>query len=128
MSKILNEPKNNLKNIQNKKNNENQELLKQTNDLVEYYSSLISQQMKMRWSLPSSARKSMVSEVKITVLPSGDIITVDLSLSSGDRAFDQSTLLAVKKAGRFEFMRDIPHDIFEKHFREFTFRFIPEDL
>ena len=79
--------------------------------------------MKMRWTLPSSAKKNMVSEVKIKILPTGDISSILLSLSSGDNAFDQSTLLAVERVGRFEFMKDIPRDIFENNFREFTFRF-----
>ena len=125
ISKFLNEDSS-LSNY--KKNTTKENATDQTNNLIKYYASLISQQMKMRWTLPSSAKKNMVSEVKIKILPTGDISSIHLSLSSGDNAFDQSTLLAVERAGRFEFMKDMPRDIFENNFREFTFRFSPEDL
>ena len=97
-------------------------------NLVAQYSAMISQQMHQRWKLPPSARRNMVALVKIRMVPTGDLVTVTIAQSSGNEAFDQSAILAVQKAGRFAFMKNLPSRLFEAHFREFTFRFSPEDL
>ena len=97
-------------------------------NLVAQYSAMISQQMHQRWKLPPSARRNMVALVKIRMVPTGDLVTVTIAQSSGNEAFDQSAILAVQKAGRFAFMKNFPGRLFEAHFREFTFRFSPEDL
>ena len=97
-------------------------------NLVAQYSAMISQQMHQRWKLPPSARRNMVALVKIRMVPTGDLVTVTIAQSSGNEAFDQSAILAVQKAGRFAFMKNLPGRLFEAHFREFTFRFSPEDL
>lgn len=97
-------------------------------NLVAQYSAMISQQMHQRWKLPPSARRNMMALVKIRMVPTGDLVTVTIAQSSGNEAFDQSAILAVQKAGRFAFMKNLPSRLFEAHFREFTFRFSPEDL
>lgn len=97
-------------------------------NLVAQYSAMISQQMHQRWKLPPSARRNMIALVKIRMVPTGDLVTVTIAQSSGNEAFDQSAILAVQKAGRFAFMKNLPSRLFEAHFREFTFRFSPEDL
>ena len=97
-------------------------------NLIAQYSAMISQQMHQRWKLPPSARRNMVALVKIRMVPTGDLVTVTIAQSSGNEAFDQSAILAVQKAGRFAFMKHLPSRLFETHFREFTFRFSPEDL
>lgn len=96
--------------------------------LVAQYTAMISQQMHQKWKLPPSARRNMVAQVSIRMLPTGEIAAMTLSQSSGNGAFDQSAMLAVQNAGRFVFMQDLPIRLFEAHFREFTFRFSPEDL
>ena len=95
---------------------------------VSGYAAMISQQMRQRWQLPPSARRDMVCLLKIRLSPSGRVVAVTLASSSGSYAFDQSSLLAVKKAGDFRFIKDLPAALFEQHFREFIFRFSAEDL
>ena len=75
-----------------------------------------------------SARRNMVALVSIRMVPTGELVAVTVTQSSGNEAFDQSAILAVQKAGRFAFMQGMPSRLFETHFREFTFRFSPEDL
>lgn len=96
--------------------------------LIAQYTAMISQQMHQKWQLPPSAKRNMVALLKIRMMPTGDLVSVTIAKSSGDEAFDQSAILAVGKAGRFSFMKDLPGRLFESHFREFTFRFSPEDL
>lgn len=47
---------------------------------------------------------------------------------SGDAAFDRAAEQAVRRVDRFEEVKNIPPDIFERYFREFSFTFRPEDL
>ena len=101
---------------------------KEQHVLVARYAGMISQQMRQRWQLPPSARREMVCLVKIRLSASGHVVAVTLASSSGSGAFDQSSLLAVKKAGDFGFVKDLPAALFDQHFREFTFRFSAEDL
>lgn len=96
--------------------------------LIAQYTAMISQQMHQKWKLPPSARRNMVALVSIRMVPTGDLVSVTIAQSSGNQAFDQSAILAVEKAGRFAFMKNLPSRLFESHFREFTFRFSPEDL
>ena len=97
-------------------------------NIIAQYTAMISQQMHQRWKLPPSARRNMVALVRIRMVPTGELVTVTVAQSSGNEAFDQSAILAVQKAGRFAFMQGMPSRLFEAHFREFTFRFSPEDL
>ncbi|HCH20129.1 MAG TPA: hypothetical protein DEX33_01910, partial [Cellvibrionales bacterium] len=101
---------------------------KEQHVLVARYAGMISQQMRQRWQLPPSARRDMVCLVKIRLSASGHVVAVTLASSSGSGAFDQSSLLAVKKAGDFGFVKDLPAALFDQHFREFIFRFSAEDL
>lgn len=96
--------------------------------IIAQYTAMISQQMHQRWKLPPSARRNMVALVSIRMVPTGELVAVTVTQSSGNEAFDQSAILAVQKAGRFAFMQGMPSRLFEAHFREFTFRFSPEDL
>ena len=101
---------------------------KDQHSLVARYAGMISQQMQQRWQLPPSARRDMVCLVKIRLSISGRVVAVTLASSSGSDAFDQSSLLAVKKAGDFRFIKNLPAAVFDQHFREFVFRFSAEDL
>lgn len=70
----------------------------------------------------------MVAVLEIRMLPTGQVVGVRVVKSSGDAAFDRSAEQAVKKVDRFEEVKNIPPDIFEKKYRQFTFTFNPEDL
>ncbi|MDY6918964.1 MAG: cell envelope integrity protein TolA, partial [Pseudomonadota bacterium] len=95
-------------------------------DEIAQYRGLIQQTMKRYWVLPPSARNDMVVTLDISLLPGGEVRTVSIDESSGNRAFDDAALQAVQKAGRFS----VPPDpqLFDRHFRKFKMRFKPSDL
>ena len=79
-----------------------------------------------QWSRPQSARNDMQARLLVELVPSGDLLAVTLTESSGHVPFDRSAEAAVRKVGRFE----VPTDraLFEARFRKFTLLFKPEDL
>jgi len=63
------------------------------------------------------------AHVRIRLLPGGEVLDVKLVKSSGDRAFDDSAVNAVKSAGRLP----VPSgDLFNRHFRDITINFHPQ--
>ena len=99
-----------------------------TNVNVKSYDQLFYEKVVQNWSRPPSAVKGMVAELDIEMLPNGLVTSVVVSKSSGDAAFDRSAVQAVKKIDRFEDVKNIPIDIFEKKYRKFQFIFNPGDL
>lgn len=92
------------------------------------YEEMIAERVRQNWSRPPSARNGMTTVLEINMLPTGQVVGVSIKKSSGDAAFDRAAEQAVKRVDRFEEVRNIPNDIFEKYFREFLFTFRPEDL
>lgn len=92
------------------------------------YEELIAERVRQNWSRPPSARNGMTTILEIKMLPTGQVMGVRVTKSSGDAAFDRAAEQAVKRVDRFEEVKNIPPDIFEKYFRQFLFTFRPEDL
>lgn len=92
------------------------------------YEELIAERVRQNWSRPPSARNGMTAVLEIRMLPTGQVMGVRVTKSSGDPAFDRAAEQAVKRVDRFEEVKNIPPDIFEKYFRQFLFTFRPEDL
>jgi len=92
------------------------------------YEELIAERVRQNWNRPPSARNGMTAVLEIRMLPTGQVMGVRVVKSSGDAPFDRAAEQAVKRVDRFEEVKNIPPDIFEKHFRQFTFTFTPEDL
>jgi colicin import membrane protein len=90
------------------------------------YVSQIQREIIQNWSRPPSARNGMQALLKVYLVPTGEVVKVDLMTSSGNDAFDRSAVSAVQKAERFI----VPPDAnqFERNFREFEVLFRPEDL
>ncbi len=93
---------------------------------VDTYSALISQTVRRYWNRPPSARNGMQVKLKIRLLPGGELNSVSISRSSGNASFDRAAVNAVERAGNFTVPAD--SEIFDKHFREFSMLFNPEDL
>ena len=93
---------------------------------VDQYIAAIQQQLQRTWSRPPSARKGMRSVLKISMIPGGEVISVSVTESSGNAAFDRSAEQAVHRAG----ILPVPENValFGKHFREIELIFRPEDL
>ena len=84
--------------------------------------------IEQHWSRPPSARRGMQCELSIQLIPTGEVINVSVVKGSGNAAFDRSAEQAVKKAGRFEVLKDVPPATFDKYFRQLRLRFNPQDL
>ena len=86
----------------------------------------IRQKIMANWSRPPSARNGMKATLVIELIPTGEVVSVTITQSSGNTAFDRSAERAVRGAGRFEVPSE--NSIFEAHFRQVYLLFQPEDL
>lgn len=80
------------------------------------------------WSRPPSARNGMECELAVQLVPTGEVVSVTVTRSSGNAAFDDSAVNAVKKAAAFPELQQLPSADFERHFRRLILIFRPEDL
>jgi len=92
------------------------------------YAALIQQTVINYWSRPPSARNGMEAELRLQLVPTGEIVSVTVVRSSGNTAFDRSAVNAVEKAGSFPELKNLPPQEFERTFRRFRLLFRPEDL
>jgi len=93
---------------------------------VMYFSSLIRGQIMSNWIEPKSSKVGLKSEFVIYLVPTGEILEVDLIKSSGNKAFDQSALLAISKVSRF-YDLEMSRKLFDENFRKFTVVFSPKE-
>ena len=100
--------------------------IKSSVEEISYYSNLIRDQVIINWKQPSSAKKGMSAEILITLVPTGEIVQVKLTKTSGNQAFDSSALNAIQKVSKFEGL-DMGRRLFDNNFRKFTLVFNPEN-
>ena len=96
--------------------------------LVMSYASWISQRVGNSWSRPPSARSGMIVKLRVNLVPTGRVVSVDIVESSGDDAFDRSAEQAVYKAEPYSRLTELSSDLFDEQFRQFVFIFFPQDL
>ena len=97
-------------------------------ELVMAYSAVIHDLVQQNWSRPPSARNGMVVVLRITMVPTGDVLDVAIVQSSGDFAFDRAAESAVLKVRRFTELQGMPTRLFDRNFRSFLLTFRPQDL
>ncbi len=114
--------------LQAQKDADASEIAAQESEAVMSYTSLIHDLVQQNWSRPPSARNGMVTVLRITLAPTGDILDVVIEQSSGDFAFDRAADTAVRKVNRFNELQGMPYSLFERNFRSFRLTFRPEDL
>lgn len=85
---------------------------------------LVSQQ----WRRPPSARQGMSVTILIQMLPDGTISNASVTRSSGDVAFDNSAVAAVRNVGRIPEMQQLDRATFDRMYRKRAMIFKPEDL
>ena len=90
---------------------------------VKKYEGYIKRKITDNWVIPVSYQKGMKCEVLARLIPSGDVISVYITQSSGNSAFDRSVEMAVKKASPFP-LPDADKNLFGE-FREVRFVFDP---
>ena len=96
--------------------------------IVMSYASWISQRVGNSWSRPPSARSGMIVKLRVNLVPTGRVVSVDIVESSGDEAFDRSAVQAVHKAEPYNRLAELSSDLFDEQFRQFVFIFNPQDL
>ena len=95
------------------------------------YDDVIRRYVSQQWRRPPTARNGMEVDVRISMLPSGDITGAAVVRSSGDAGFDQAAIQAVRNVGRIPEMQQLSRDdpaTFDRMYRQRTLRFKPEDL
>lgn len=92
------------------------------------YASRFRQRVESNWARPPSARTGMTCVLAIQLVPTGRIVNVTVVESSGNSAFDRSAIQAVKKVEIFPEAKEMSLETFERHYRNFKFKFNPQDL
>lgn len=95
--------------------------------IVESISSLINKRLAEKWTRPPSARNGMKTTLRISFLPTGEVLEALVVSSSGDPFFDRNTINAARKI-RIEEMSNIEAFTFNKIFRDVIVIFNPQDL
>lgn len=101
-------------------------LLKQADEEQEAimsYSGQIRALVESVWRIPPSAKHDDELTLRIFLVPTGEVIDVQVVESSGNQALDRSAEQAVWKVAQFP----VPKDsiLFEKQFRQFKFQIQP---
>ena len=92
---------------------------------IEKYSYLIKRQVRENWKRPKNLNQSLKTEIQINLVPTGEILSVSVIRSSGNKAFDESAMSAILKVKSFEGLT-MQMQLFDQHFRKFTLVFTPE--
>ena len=95
------------------------------------FDDVIRRYVSQQWRRPPTARNGMVVEVRLSMLPTGQITDAVVIRSSGDPGFDQSAVQAVKNVVRIPEMQQLSSENpaeFSRLYRQRNLRFRPEDL
>ena len=87
---------------------------------------LIKREVTRRWIVPNLNVKNLSCDVKVRIIPSGDVIDVKIIKSSGNQAFDRSVEAAVYKAAPLP-VPSVESGLFDE-FREVIFSFEPKNI
>lgn len=108
---------------------EQQEALKQSEQraaaMETEYTDQIRAHTSSYWSYPSVVKPEDEVTVNIVLVPTGEVVNVQVVKSSGNALLDSSVLQAIRKASPLPVPKDIR--VFEKSFRNFTMKFRPEN-
>ena len=96
--------------------------------LIQSATGIIQQVVQENWSRPPSARNGMRAILQIRMLPTGELVDVTITQTSGDSAFDRSAETAVYRAAPFRELQRLPITVFNENFRSLSLIFEPEDL
>lgn len=77
------------------------------------------------WKYPSVVKPDQEVTVKITLVPTGQVVQVVITKNSGNNLLDSSVIAAVNQASPLPVPRDM--QVFERSFRNFTMKFRPEN-
>ena len=97
-------------------------------ELVQSATAIIQMAVQQVWNRPPSARNGMRAILQISMLPTGELLDVRITESSGDPPFDRSAENAVYGAAPFTELQSLPINVFNANFRTLSLIFQPEDL
>lgn len=100
-------------------------LSKEAQGEINKFKALILQSISENWIVPVQANKKLHCELLIRLAPSGLVLDVQITKSSGDKALDRSARAAVLKASPLPVPKD--EKAFEP-FRQFSLTVTPETL
>jgi len=100
----------------------------QEGEAVMSYTTLIHDLVQQQWSRPPSARNGMMAVLRIRLVPTGEVIDVEVVQSSGDGAFDRAAMTAVNRVGTIRELQGMDPQLFNRNFRTLLLTFRPEDL
>jgi TonB family protein len=106
----------------------NEQLPNEEVDEVQQVAGLMQARITQNWRRPPSARNGMEVLLIISLVPTGEVVGISVSSSSGSTAFDRSAIAAVERVARFPEVTVLSISDFERYFRRFPLRFKPEDL
>lgn len=92
---------------------------------VSDYASQIRALIERVWRVPPSAKHTDTVNLRIYLVPTGEVTEVHVLKSSGNTALDRSAEQAVWKVGTLPVPQDAT--LFEKHFRDFMLKLTPEN-
>ena len=95
---------------------------------VQQVAGFMQARITQNWRRPPSARNGMEVLLLISLVPTGEVVGISVSSSSGSTAFDRSAIAAVERVTRFPEVTVLSISDFERYFRRFPLRFKPEDL
>ncbi len=104
---------------------ENAERLRLAQGEFKKYEGIIRDKVKGCWVRPSGLPSKLQCKLEINAMPDGEVINVKIVASSGNEAFDQSAIAAVRKAVPLPFPQGEP-DVMNL-LRHFTLEFIPDE-
>ena len=90
-----------------------------------HYQTLIVEEISHHWLVPRGVDRKLACKLRITLMPSGEVISVSILLSSGDAILDRSAQSAVYKASPLPVPND--KDLFKK-FETFNLTVRPENV
>ena len=100
---------------------------KQAAQAANGFESLLKKYVGQNWNRPSGTVPGMTVTLRVSLLPTGELVSAAVSKSSGNAAFDRSAIQAIQKAAPFTEMQDLPASA-KSQFRNFNLYFNPEDL
>ena len=95
------------------------------NSALAQYIPIITQKVGRNWNQPTNLQRGITARVTVKLTANGEVVSAQLTRSSGDTVFDRSVVNAVYKASPLPIPRE--RGINEK-FRELNLNFNPEDL
>ena len=104
--------------------NFNKDVISFSQSDISKYSSIIKQQVMSQWKKPRVITADLTTEIRITLVPTGEIVATKIIKGSGIKSFDDSAIAAIARVGSFEGLQ-MPSNLFEEHFRQFILVFNP---